>query len=67
MRTQCNGCGCELEVSENKLLSTETILCDDCMESEARERYKDEVRWHENMNNCYKYDDGGFCDGFTQY
>jgi formylmethanofuran dehydrogenase subunit E len=67
MKVSCHKCGNEVEISEERLYSTGTILCDDCQEQIARENYEEEVRWQENMNIQYYWDEGGFCNGFTQY
>ena len=67
MEKQGEKCGQVVEISEDKFYSTEIILCDDCLEKIAQDNYHEEVRWQENMNNCYEWDEGGFCDGFARY
>ena len=46
------------------------VCCAKCKEQELieesqREQYLHDLQWHENMNSLYTWDEGGFCDGFT--
>ena len=55
----------------NKKINPEmgVVCCAECEEQELieaqREQYLHDVRWQENMNHLYTWDEGGFCDGFT--
>jgi predicted amidophosphoribosyltransferase len=60
MKKECDNCGKEFE-TENKF-----TLCVECAEAVREENYKERLQWEENMNNLYHWDEGGFCDGFTQ-
>ncbi len=46
------------------------VCCAECKEQDLieeakREEYLHNLRWEENMNHLYTWDEGGFCDGFT--
>lgn len=45
------------------------VCCAECEKQELieaqREQYLHDVRWQENMNHLYTWNEGGFCDGFT--
>lgn len=48
------------------------VCCAECeelglIEDAQREQYLDDLRWQENMNHLYTWDEGGFCDGFTNW
>jgi hypothetical protein len=50
----------------------DVVCCAVCKEQELieesqREQYLHDLRWHENMNHLYTWDEGGFCDGFTNW
>lgn len=37
------------------------------LEEMQKELYLHDFQWQENMGNMYSYDEGGFCDGFTNW
>ena len=51
-----HGAVCCAERKEQKLI-----------EDARREEYLHNLRWEENMNHLYSWDEGGFCDGFTNH
>ena len=57
--------------AENKPCTIHGVVCcAECEEQELieeaqREQYLHDLQWHENMNSLYTWDEGGFCDGFT--
>lgn len=59
------------EQAENKPCTIHGVVCcaeckeQDLIEEAKREEYLHNLRWEENMNHLYTWDEGGFCDGFT--
>lgn len=60
-----------IEQSEKKPCTIHGVVCcaeckeQDFIEEAKREEYLHNLRWEENMNHLYTWDEGGFCDGFT--
>lgn len=61
MKRKCNNCRKEIE-TEN-----ESTYCAECADEFNRYREECLEKWKEEMNSLYRYDEGGFCDGFTKY